>query len=327
MTVGKIDSVYLLAGKDHLEIKKKVHQLIKSIFPNSKGYTNTDILTFFGEECDVETVIMECLTYPVFSEKKLVKVYDFEKLDKKKLEHYLENQSDATILILISSKTEKEIDKELIIKVRKKGQVQFFKEKYANEVIQFLSAKFRELGISYDPEVLNYLMEQEESSIGHLNVLVENIKTFCDDGRKLSVNDIPDILFSSKIPSIFEFIDTLFSQNSSKSLRLFHQMIISDENYGQAVAMIYRQLKLVWQAKCLLEQSILTNELIKKLNQPTFVGQKVIKQAQKFSFSHLEQLFYDLAYLDYFIKSGDKNLHSTQFEIYITRFKNSSAIK
>ncbi|MDH4129426.1 MAG: DNA polymerase III subunit delta [Spirochaetota bacterium] len=312
--------IYLLAGKDHREIKKRIKDIEEQHFPNSDKQNNIDVFSFFGDETEIESIISECCTYPIFSEKKLVKVYDFDKLDKKKLESYLNKPASTTILILITSKEEKELSKSIIDHVKAKGKLEYFKEKYASEAISILSRNLKQLDISFEPEVLNYLLEQEESSVGNLSNIIDLIKDYCSDKKVVTVSDIANILVSSKIPSIFEFIDVLFNQDIPKSLRLFHQMIAETENYGQSLSMIYRQLKLIWQAKSLLNQNITSSEVINLLGVHSFVGQKIIKQSKIFSFPHLEKLFFNLAELDFFVKSGEKSICSTQFEIFITRF-------
>ncbi len=324
MTKEKIYPVYLLSGKDHREIKRRISQLEVSIFPDLKQKDNINSLMFFGEDCDMEEVLAECHTYPVFTDKKLIKVYDYGKLDKKNLENYIKSPSDTTVLILVSSTNDKEPDKTILSAMKEHGKVEYFKDKSPQEALAMITTKLKKAGVSYDPEVLNYLVEQEECSIGNMDRIVEAIETYCQDGGSLSVSDIPDILVSSKIPSIFDFIDTLFSGNLPKTLRLFQQMIVEEGNFGQCISMIYRQLKLIWQAKTYLNQGIHQSELAKRLNLPPFIAKKIAEQSSRFSIIKLEKLFHGLSDLDYQMKSGDNNLQTYQFEIYLSSFHGPS---
>ncbi len=312
--------VYLLSGKDHREIKRRISQIESSLFPDMKHKDNMNSLTFFGEDLDVEDILSECYTYPVFTDKKLVKVYDFSRLDKKKLEGYIKSPSDTTVLILISSLDDKDPDKAMISAVKKHGKQEYFKDKYAQEALQFIGQKLDKAGISYDPEVLNYLVEHEECNTGNLDRILEAIQNYCQDSKKLSVSDIPDVMVSSKIPTIFDFIDTLFSGSLPKTLRIFQHMTVEENNFGQCISMIHRQLKLLWQTKSLVSQGIHQGGLAKRLNLPPFVIQKLIGQASQFSVYRLEGLFQGLSELDYHIKSRDNHLQTHHFEIYIMSF-------
>ncbi len=324
MTQEKIYPIYLLSGKDHREIKRRISQLEALIFPDLKQKDNINSLMFFGEDCDMEEVLSECHTYPVFTDKKLIKVYDYSKLDKKNLEGYIKSPSDTTVLILVSAANDKEPDKAILSAMKEHGKIEYFKDKSPQEALAMITTKLQKAGVPYDPEVLSYLVEQEECSIGNIDKVVEAIETYCQGGETLSVGDIPDILVSSKLPSIFDFIDTLFSGNLPKTLRLFQQMTVEEGNFGQCISMIYRQLKLIWQAKTYLNQGIHQSELAKRLNLPPFIAKKIIGQSSRFSIIKLEKLFQGLSDLDYQMKSGDKNLQTCQFEIYLSSFHSSS---
>ncbi len=308
----------MFAGTDHKEIKNRLRQLEKQLGINSQ---DIDLLSFFAEETDVQTIIAECNTYPVFSDKKVVKVYDFDKLDKKKWLKYLQNPSEKTVLILLTSKTDKELNKDLLTSIQQQGHVEIFKDKYANELSQIISQSLKQANISYDPELIEHIIEREENSIGNINALIYSIKDYCKDGRTLTIDAIPDILISSKIPSVFELIDTLFVRDLAKSLRLFHQIITEDAAYGQIIYLIFRQLKLIWQVKSLSSQRIPQSDIMRQLKLPVFIAKKVSQQANNFSFSHLEKLIHELVNLDFSIKSNDKSLAAMHFEIYLSQFQ------
>ena len=320
MTATKLHPIYLFAGHDHLEIKSRLSQLENEIFPGQTG-DNIDVHSFFAEDVDIETIISECQTYPVFSEKKMVKVFECHRLDSKKLVKYIETASDSVVLALTTSKSEKEIKADLLNAVQKKGTVQFFGEKSNQEAIQIIDSSLKEKGIDVELRVLSYLVEQEDVTTTNLTAIIEAIEGFCTDGKTLTTADIPDILVSSKIPSIFDFIESLFSNDIAKTLRLFHQMIIEDENFIQIISMIYRQLKLIWLVKSHTLKGTSMGDIQKKVKLPSFIVQKLKAQGNKYTFSKLENLFNGLTNLDLFIKSGEKSLCATQFEIYFTRFK------
>ncbi|MDH5682295.1 MAG: DNA polymerase III subunit delta, partial [Spirochaetota bacterium] len=312
MSLSETKAIYLFAGKDHREIRNRVTSIENTVFPGSQGQNNLDIITFFAEDSDIGLVIAECETYPVFSSKKLIKLHNPEKYQKKDLITYLKNPSDSAVFIMISGKSEKELDKELIAAAREQGHTEFFTDKRDAEALAYLQGKLQESGISSDTDVLKYLVEQEECNTGNLNAVVEAIINFCGDGKPLTIRDIPDIIVSSKNPTVFQLIDTLFARDIKKSLRLYHQITVEQESDIFLLTMIFRQLKLTWTAKAFMTKGSSQSSLANVMGVAPFIAQKSAAQSKHFSFTHLEKLFHGLAQLDFNLKSADKVLHSTQ---------------
>ncbi len=323
--MSALKTIYVYLGKDHQEIKNQIASLEEKIIPDLTS-RKINIIPYFAEDIEAEQLISECQTYPVFSEYKIVKVFDFEKLNNKIFLNYLNSPSSNTILILVSQKLEKELPKELLEILKKIAHLYITKDKYDNDAQEYISNQLRNMEIKFTPDFIKYLVEQENTNISHLNTLCEMIKNYYTADYALTPDDIPNLMTSSKIPNIFEFIDTLFSKDLSKALRIFHRMQSEESNEFFILSMIYRQLKLLWIAKSLLSKKISTNQIASQLKIQPFQLQKIIKQTNNFSLYQIQILFQKLSRMDFILKSLDQSLIAIHFEMFLMSFKNEKII-
>lgn len=312
----KFKPVYLLIGPDHREIKKKVRDLELAFFPQTNGEDINNI-SFFSEESDSLAIFSECQTFPVFTDKKLVKVHDAEKIEKKALLEYLQKPVHSTTLLLLSTKNEKDFNKDIIDLIHKNGKVISFGEKYDNEAIQYLGVKLKKANIPFEQDFLSHVIEQVENTTGALDKVFEAVESYYDGEKPIRVVDIPDLLSSSKVPSSFQFIDALFSKNQVKALRIIHQIILEDFNPGSMISLIFRQLKLLFQCKVLLNSGASQQLIAKELKLAPFLVKKVSQQAKLFELNELEKMIDSLSQLDFKCKSSEASLIPTYFELFV----------
>ncbi len=315
---NKVHSVYLLTGTDHEGIKKRIKEIENYII---KQGNKIDSFSFFAEDSHAQDIVSECNTYSILSAVKIVKVFNSDLLDHKIITKYIESPCSSAVLILTSSKAKKDINKNIVKYSEEFGLCQVFMEKKSNELMELLSTKLDKAKIKYEINAISHLIEQEEGYLTNIDYIVNTIKNFYTNGKTFKASDIPHILCASRIPSVFEFIECLFSNDILKSLRLFRLIINEDDKCIFLISMIHRQLRLLWRLKTLKKSNTHAKEINKVIGLPQFVVNKLYAQEKRFSFSHLESLFHFLTNLDYSVRVLDKISYMVKFEIFITKFK------
>ncbi len=102
-------------------------------------------------------------------------------------------------------------------------------------------------------------------------------------------------------------IDAVSQKQIGKALQLIGEQIKSGEHPLKLVALLARQVRLMWQAKELAKDGYGAREIAEKLGLVPFIGEKMLKQSKNFTPEVLKQASLALATADYDLKSGRAN--------------------
>lgn len=332
----KIQSLYLFTGVQNkstrlTEIQKTLGKKL-------------EIISFFGDELELEQLFSEYQTYTVFYPYKLIQIYQTEMLTSEfssKFRKFFPGMVQNTILAFISSKSLKEIPREWVQWIREKGG-EIVEERKVSipQAISFLKQELKKRGIEASLEILELLVETrmdslEPKSLQDLLELISQAKNYTkkndtstSSSSALSVLSFEDLEMlppsgfslgfashsSSDPRTIFMWLDQLFSQKTAPPLEV--------EASSSILPLLFRQLKLMWQYRALHQKLGLSEEkVLRKMKIPSFLGRKIHSQSEYFSIEELEELLIGLAHLDFSLKSEDKIIFQIRFELYIIKIR------
>lgn len=127
------------------------------------------------------------------------------------------------------------------------------------------------------------------------------------EGRKISVEDIKEILRPEINLTIFELLDAIGSKNKKRATFLFEQMLETGESEVYVLSMIAYALRNLIQAKSFEGQKIHPSLLAKKLKIHPYVLRKSQINARHFSIEELKKIYQRLAEIDLKMKTGKVN--------------------
>lgn len=140
-------------------------------------------------------------------------------------------------------------------------------------------------------------------SLSFLDNEIEKLALYSGN-RNITLEDTEQVLASIPEVSVFVLIDALSQKQKAKALELLNQQLAAGDHPLRILALLVRQIRMLWQAKELAAQGINARTLAASIGVPPFVGEKVLRQSRNFSHKTLKEALLALAAADYELKAG-----------------------
>jgi len=300
--------IYLLYGEENYlkeDILKKLrHRLIDS------AYRELNYKIFYGDKLSIKELITDLETLPLMSKNKLVVIKEAEKInqnDEKKLVNYfnkLSLKNNFSTLIIIYK--EGRPNKELITAIKRIGVVANFSNADKAKLPLWIKSKFSQSNKKITKEALFYLQSIVSSDLARLFNEIEKIDIFTKNHKTIEKEDIMITIGGSESVNIFKVLDSIGDKDIKNAVEGLVKLNQSDLHYLSIFAMIYRQIKLIFQIKLLLESGFHSKEIEKELKLNYFVVEKIIKQSEKYTFKEICKSYELLNIADLEFKDSQK---------------------
>ena len=217
--------IYIVHGSEEL-LHKNFINLLKKIY----GSVNIH----YGEDLDLETFLQILGEKTLFTKNNTVNIIFnaerfFSKLRKKQKEkvvRLLQREIKNVVVVSILEDLKKgDLSKEpykTLFSVAK----DIFSAKPLNrkQVATLLERKFKSAGISFEPEVIPYLLESF-SDLVQLKMEVEKLITYVGEGGKITLAETKELIQGNPQYTVFDFQKSFFDRDLEKSLKIFESLL------------------------------------------------------------------------------------------------------
>ncbi|EPR13168.1 DNA polymerase III subunit delta [Ruminiclostridium papyrosolvens] len=326
---SKLQNIYLFYGQEDYLIKYYMNAIANLIVDEETKDLN---YVYLEGKKDTETLIANCETMPVFSEKKLVvarnsgffksKKGGSEGFDKKsennKLTDYIENMPPYTCLVFVEQEVDKRI--KLVNTIKKKGLVVEFDYQKPADLVKWVVKVFKSHKKTIDTIAASYIVENSEYSMVELLNEIDKIVNFTGEKQHISIEDVQSVCTKTIKSRIFDLTDAVAEGNISKALMLLNDMASLKEPMQKIMYMIVRQIRMVYRMKLLKQQGMREDAAAKQMGLTPFVASKVLGLSRNMEIGILEKAMYYSLELDESIKTG-KMADRTAIELLIASMK------
>jgi len=312
---NNLQNVYLFYGAEEYLIKYYINAIANQIVSEENKELN---YVFFDGKTDTDTIIANCETLPIFSEKKVViarnsglfkskkgdtadKSSD-KKSTKDKLSEYLEKIPEYTCLIFVESEIDKRM--KLVNIIKKYGLIVELAFQKPADLVKWVIKVFKSYNKNIDQMSASYLVENSEYSMTELLNEIEKIVNFTGDKGQINVSDIESICNKSIKSRIFDLTDAISEGNISKALILLNDMAALKEPMQKVLFMIIRQIRMVYRIKLLKQKGVREDAIAKQMGLTPFIASKVMNISRNMKIEVLEKAMYYSLELDESIKTG-----------------------
>ena len=291
---------YLILGNNEI-IKEHINRIIK------KNNINKESISSYDLEIDnIINVLEDINTLSIFSDKKLVIVYNIESLIKKddknndiyvsELIKYLNNQSDN--ILIISGKS---------LPNRKKLITSFDSFSTKIEANSFdINSYIKELLDDYkmsnnDMELLKTYCSNDLLRIKNE---IEKLKIYKLEEKQITRNDIESLVLKDLDKTIFDLINSVEKGTKNRSFDIYKQLKEQNEEDMKILSMLANNYRLIYQIKNLAYTKT-DNEMkeILGISNPKRIS-VLRSKGYNYTNKELEGILSYLADLDYKIKNG-----------------------
>lgn len=208
----KTNPVYLLHGDD-IFLKQEFVRTLFIAGPEAEKKI------YYGNQGKNEDVdfLDSLVSFGLFATKKIIVYYEIEKLNTKyrgKILKYVTNPDKNTVLVLIAEKNNQKFIKD-IMKYTKYLKVWTpFPENY----VEFVQEQINRMGFDVTVEAVNQLVSMTSDSLHHTFSEFEKVIINTGYHRKITSDDVKNIVGGEKKYSMYDFVDAIGNKNFYKAI-------------------------------------------------------------------------------------------------------------
>lgn len=311
---NKIRKLYLFHGHEEYLKRHYTESIEKSLLSDDLKALNRIVLE---GKTEISSIVDNCETMPVFSERKVVivrnsglfkpqkKTAGEEKKGKPKKDDLVEFLTDVpahVCLIFYEGDVDKRIKAVDVIK--KQGLVVEFAYQKPDELVKWVVKRFKAYGKEIDLLTATQLVENCEQGMTEILNEIEKLTAYIGDKHKVTTHEIEKVCTKSIKSRVFDLTDAIAEKNTQKALMLLNDMVILKEPIPKIMFMIARQFRQILQVKLLHEGGASTGEIASKLGMMPFIAGKVLKQAGSFTVENLKKAIETSLEMDIAVKTG-----------------------
>jgi len=300
------DFIFVVYGEERYFCDQMVH-MIEKRFLESSSDRNLNYQQFYGAESTLSEIISACLAFPMFADRKVVVVKDFDKLkidDKESFLKYIDRPQKKTILVLSTDKWETtKFHSQIlnsVVSVRCKNLT-------SGELYDWVEHRFHIAKVEVEKRSITFLIENIGTNVLRLNLEIEKIINYLGPGKKLNVDILSQLTGFTRDVNIFNFQRSLGLRDLKTSLKIGIRLLEQGEHLAGIIPMLFIFFRRIWVVQHLRAQNYSQSQILDKMSGSRFVYQDVFESAPKFSHTHLLQIFEKLQQADIELKSTQKS--------------------
>lgn len=314
---GRIQPVYLLHGEEVFLTRKIEKALIDALLPADERDMG---LTVLERDPGVAELANLVETVPFMGGKNVVIIRETQLFrpgrksggsqteagGEERLLKLLADIPEYTCLIFTSAdRADKRL--KLFKQVEQAGAAVELSALKAKDVRPWVVAKLNELDCKLVPDAFEHLLAavsmMPQISLGFLDREIEKAALHATEAT-ITLPDLQAVMSSVPEVSVFAMIDALSQKQTGRALQLIEEQFTAGENAIRLLALLARQVRLLWQSRELAERGADGGMIARQLGIPPFVGEKLARQSMRFTMQKLRQTLVALAEADRDLKSG-----------------------
>ena len=289
---------YLIEGSDYISINNKISEIIKK-----NNFSDASISKYDLSEDLLEEVIEDLNTYGLFSDKKIVIINNFDKMDPdinrvEELLKYVENSSSLNLLFVVSDKYD---DRKKIIKDLKK-KMEFIK--VSSDPVEFTKNCLK--GYKVEDGVITLLVNNTLGDISRLYNECNKLKIYKINDKYISKEDVLELAVKKLGDSTditFQFSRSLAEKDKKKALSLYQELLDYQIEALSIIGLLASQFRIMFLVKVLEEKNMSNDEIAKTLNEKSYRITKTRELTRYYSKRELLDLMIKLEDIDLKIKT------------------------
>jgi len=315
---GNIHPVYLLLGDEKGRKDEFIQSLEQRLFggiENNEKKLGTTI--FYGDEADTAEIVENVTTYSFFTEKKIILVYDFDRLkNTKSIIEYVKTPNETAVLVLLSDK--KSITKKISEAVEQNGRVCIFWPMFPHEGEKWLYDSLLQKGIKADREAVKWVVEVTGMGKNELSHQIQFITNYLEEGETLTLAQAKKVIAKLYDFTVFDLCNALFVKGPKDLLAIFRRLLDNGEDLVKLHFFCSREIQKLLTCYALKENGHNFSFITQKLNLRKKEAERVSGIVQRINMGIFCSLFSELNMLDYTIKTNPREIGRVAFERFLS---------
>ncbi|MBQ7634118.1 MAG: DNA polymerase III subunit delta [Bacteroidaceae bacterium] len=217
---GNIKPVYLLMGTENYYIDRLEAELVDALVP--EGLRDWAMITLFGAETDVETVVTTARGFPMGGDRLVVVLKEAQNLQEfARLETYLKQPQPTTVLLITYRGGVADGRTKAVQLIKKQGVVYESAKVYENKLPAFITSYLKAKNLTIEPAAANLMAEHIGADLSRMAGELDKLAIALPEGQnKVSAELVAGHIGVSKEFNIFELTDALGMKNAKKAFQI-----------------------------------------------------------------------------------------------------------
>ncbi len=303
----KILPVYLLVGEESY-LRRKFVSLLQERLEIDEGSLNFN--RYRGREATADAVLSACNMMTFDRRKRLVVAVDppvltgnGEPVEEDQWISYLRDPSDISCLCVMVGAIDKRRRFYRTVRDGEVARIVPCDRPRGTKLQGWVRGRLSSCGKRIAPAALRMLQEQDVS-LDHLDMELHKLVTYTGERQEISADDVAAVTSVAREQDIFALVDAVGVKDPRRAVDHLQSMLSAGADPLMLLAMIARQVRLIWHVKYELSQGSSYGQAASALGQPPFVVKKCAEQGRNFSPDQLERALELVLNADLGIKRG-----------------------
>lgn len=306
---GNIARCYLLFGQEVLVAHSALAALRAKVLPEGMEALAETALT----NPAAQEIIEACETLPMMSDRRLVVVRDSALLaagrsrdeagESERLIAYLPDIPETCCLVFF---IEGPVDgrKRLTVALKKQAEVVEFAPLGDAELTKWILGRFQKAGKRATSQLAGQLAFTAGRDLTMLAGEIEKLVATLGTREDLSREDIEQVTTRTMECTIFQLVDAIVARKEPQAFSLYQYMLERGESRLGILAMLLRQMRLLFYIRRLQAEGVPRDQQMKQLGIPGFAYNRALDQLRGFSGEQLADGTRLCLETEYAVKSG-----------------------
>ncbi len=271
-----------------------------------------------------ENLFEICNTIPMMQEKRIVVLENCLFLksdgDKKeqieKLKELIRNLPKECVLICYYIYQEQDKNKDVLGDFQKFGQTCKINQLRGEEFYKEVRNIFQKHKIEIDNSLLVYFCDKILNDFFHIENEIFKLKMFLN-GRKISKNDVDEVISRSFEHNVFLFINAILDKNLKSSLKIFKELMQNGKEFNYIFSMINNQFVKFLDISIFIKSGLNSKEIIKRTRINQYVLNNFLRLSKKYSVREIVDIIDGFVNMDYNSRKNSNFDVLYEFERYI----------
>jgi DNA polymerase-3 subunit delta len=254
---NSLHRIYFLYGPEEFLKKEFMAELIKSRLPELNRAFNLDV--FHGDEFDRDVFADRLSSFPLFTERRVVVLRDFDGLSTSNQDFVLERipqAADSAVLVVESqgAKLETVRLKKLQQVADERGLSFCFQHLSDDETIERVKTRFQREGFTVSPDALELLVDSVGTHLIDLANEVEKIILSGDPAKPVDREAVAAVVGRYRTENLFGMLDRIGRGDVSDLMVRLHRVIDGGEEPVYILAMLIRRVIQLLHVRLLMDE-------------------------------------------------------------------------
>jgi len=265
--------LFLLTGSAPLLLERGLEALLERL--GAGGEEATGVTVCDAGEVSPEEIVGHIRTVPMFADRQVVVVERAEQLRaeaQERLAAAIRGAPPQTSVVLVCSASEgagppgrrSPVGAALTRLVEQTGKRLSYDQPRPAELPEFVARELRDLGKRMRPPVVSAFLSMAGQDLGRLRMELEKLALYVGKQEEITEADARAVVTVVAEHTVFELVDAIGEKRADRALSVLPTLLAEGDPRSAALGvlgMIARQLRLIWQARALLDAGFSLSKL------------------------------------------------------------------